>query len=348
MVLPFSFLSFGIIHEGQHLAFMIAFVAILAAQVKNNWITVFFWYLCAWMIFICIMRMIYGLPPVVFARAMEQFIFMAAGLSIFIAVWKSEYIKFRTFYNIICIAALIQACIAIAQRLKHDPVSLVLNLFTVAQPLLPETFPVGTLGNNNFLAAFLAISLPFFFRKNWFYGLILIVPCILLCNTSAAVVPAIVGTIFFFHRKTDLLYLMVIAALLCLGGAYYAFVYHPSILDITSQFSRWKLWAIALQQIFSSPFSIICGFGPGAGWGQAFPMHNEFLQCWHHYGLIGLSLLLGYVLTVFWGNKMLLTAFIIAVINMLGNYSLHLAPSVFLIIIIAGLMEREKWSVTSS
>ncbi|MBA7562989.1 hypothetical protein ES708_04642 [subsurface metagenome] len=70
-------------------------------------------------------------------------------------------------------------------------------------------------------------------------------------------------------------------------------------------------------------------------------MHNDWLTLFYQYGLVGLSFVIGFVMTIYRGNKMLFSAFIIILVNMVGNYPLHLAPSAFLIIIIVGLMEKE-------
>jgi hypothetical protein len=102
------------------------------------------------------------------------------------------------------------------------------------------------------------------------------------------------------------------------------------------------LWREALGLIFYHPVMTILGSGPGAWWGHPFPMHNEFLQGWHQYGSIGLLLILGYVVTIYRRSPVLFSAFIIMCVNMAGNYPLHLAPSGFLFIMIAALIEREK------
>lgn len=343
-MIPFGFLSFGIVHEGQQIAFIIAFVAIMASTINNVWITSFYWYLCLWMLFICIMRMISDVPQVVYTQAMEQFIFMAAGLSIYAVISKLKAVKTETFYNAICITALLQASIAFMQRFGFDPVVLLLNQFTNAKPLLPDDFMIGTLGNNNFLAAYLAVSMPFFFRKKWIYALVIIIPCIMLCDTTAAVIPAIIGTTYYYYpdakAKDSHTMLPFGSFLLTLGmiiGLVYAFIYHPFISN-----PRWEMWADAFNQITFNSFYTLFGYGIGASWGQPFPMHNEWLQCWHMYGIIGLSLMVGYAVTIYRGNRLLFTAFLIAAINMFGNYSLHLAPSAFLICMITGLIEREK------
>jgi hypothetical protein len=346
LLVPFGFLSFGIIHTGQRLAFIVAFVVIMSATVRNNWLSNLAWYLCAWMIFVFIFRMVYGVPDVVFADATNELIYVAAGIAIYLAVSRSR-MRNSCYFNIICTAALIQAVLAISQRLGFDPVVWTLNRFTTATPLLSVTALTGTLGNPNFLAAYLAISLPFFFRPRWVYGLIPIIPVIYLCNTTSAFVPAIIGAIYFFYHQLSKRTLCIVSAISALMITYYAF-FTPGHGPLHTN-PRWSDWELALKQVLHSPFTMIFGMGPGAGWGKPYPMHNEWLQCLHQFGLIGFYLLTGYVATICRSHRILFTAFIIAVINMVGNYSLHLAPSAFLIVIIAGLIEREvrrggKWT----
>jgi hypothetical protein len=51
--------------------------------------------------------------------------------------------------------------------------------------------------NNNFLAAFLAISIPFFLRKKWWIAAAPIFYVIYISHTSAALFPAVLGLGFF-------------------------------------------------------------------------------------------------------------------------------------------------------
>jgi hypothetical protein len=377
MLLPFMIIlmaaplssKIATIHISHHYAFFIFGVIMMTTFIRNRWIIIFVAYACAWTLFILIMTVMHQeIPQQVTKNAFDALTFLFVGVLIYSLVIQSK-IRNEIFYNLVCVSALIQAAIALLQFVGFDPILFIINSgFHKALPLLDGRTLTGTLGNNNFLAAYLAISFPFFFRKNWFYGLIVIIPCLILGNTSAAVIPAIIGTIFFLFPKIkalrkgyeggafiDFIWWAVIAGLM-FSGTYYALVYHPSILDTTSETARWNLWAIALKQILHDPLTLICGFGPGAGWGKPFPMHNEWLQGTHQYGAIGLVLMAGYAVNAFRGkwitdvnfasfqkpDRILLAAFLIALINMLGNYSLHLAPSAFLIIIIAGLIERDK------
>jgi hypothetical protein len=337
MALPFAFLSYGIIHEGPRLAFVLFAVVVLASLIRNKWLSGACWYLLLWMVFICIYRMKFNLPQDVFVSALISFTMILSGIVAFIAVLKST-IRNETYYNIICLAVLIQASLAIFQYSGFDPVVWILTLITQAQPLLDPHTMTGTLGNPNFLAAFIAISLPFFFRRNWFYALITLVPILYITKTTSAVVPALIGTFFYFYPLMSFRIKIGIAVLCLSMGTWYAFFQHTPI----HVNPRWKDWYAAIGLWASHPFPIIAGMGPGASWGKDYPMHNEWLECLYQYGVIGLSLLIGYVVTIYRRDRMLLTAFIIAAINMFGNYSLHLAPSAFLIIIIAALIERER------
>jgi hypothetical protein len=350
MVLPFMIMLIAVpygkgvtIHISHKYALFIFTVVMAIGFIKNKFISAFLVYASAWTLFILLFTVKHPeVPQAVTKNAFDSLSFLLFGVVLYALVIKSR-IKQDVFYNVICISALIQAAIAFCQFIWIDPyLWAVSTFFHKAVGYLNPSTMTGTLGNNNFLAAYLAISMPLFFRQKWIYGLFVIVPCLILCNTTAAIVAAIVGTVYFFaRRETFTKRKLYCGVALIVFGLYYAFVYHPSIL-YTGAESRWLYWGEAAKQIFYSPLSILIGYGTGSGWGYPFPMHNEWLQCWHQYGLIGLSLLIGYVLTVYRDNRILFSAFLIILVNMLGNYPLHLAPSAFLIIIIAGLMEREK------
>jgi hypothetical protein len=334
------------IHVSHHYALFIFGVIMATMFITNRWLSAMMIYACIWTMFILAYSVVYPqVPQAVTKNAFDALTFLLVGALIYAIVIKSA-IKNETFYNIICISALLQAGISLCQYLWFDPFLWIVNhWFHMAFSVLDKKTLVGTLGNNNFLAAYLAISLPFFFRKWWIYGLILIMPCLYLANTTSAIVPALIGGILYLwlitpRSRFTVFYLAVMTIIIGLFAGWYALFQHTSI----TENQRWQDWMAVIEQVRFNLFSLFCGFGPGAGWGKPYPMHNEWLQCLHQYGLIGLSLLVGYVATAYRGNKILFTAFVIAMINMFGNYSLHLAPSAFLIIIIVGLMEREKYN----
>ena len=353
LALPFMlFLSSAPITETimtahiSHQYALFAFCVIMAITfIRNRWLSAFMIIASIWLLCILVLAVTYpGMPKFIIQNAFDSLMFILIGAVVYTIIAASKIPK-EVFYNIICVSALVQAAISLCQFFYADPFIWFLNTFfhRTIQLLGPHTL-TGTLGNNNFLGAYIAISLPFFFRRKWCYFLPLLAVVLVLANTTTSFVAALVGTSYFIWQITKVFNfrnLMIFAGFI-VAAALYAFLYHPSILDVTSPLARWVLWQEALRQIFYSPMSVLLGYGPGAGWGKPFPMHNEWLQITHQYGLLGLTLLIGYVVTVTRKNLILFTAFLIVLVNMLGNYPLHLAPSAFLIIIIAGLLEREK------
>lgn len=341
LLVPFGFLSFGLIHDGHHLAILLAAILVLAWQTGNRFVRAFITYAVLWQVFIFIYAMAYKIPKYVINSSLDATLYAFVGGMIYYAVTVSRF-KIESFYNIVCVSALIQTAIGLSQYMGFDPVLWTIALFFKAESLLPGHV-TGSLGNNNFLAAYLAISLPFFFRPKWWLAVPVIAFLLYASNTTSAVVPAILVSAWFFgDRLSKRERRLAVAGGLLVVIAYACFQHTPFWEN-----PRWQLWMTAVQQILHDTRTTIFGMGPGAGWGQAYPMHNEWLQIFHQYGIIGLSLLAAFVATIPRNNKILFASFLIIAINMFGNYSLHLAPSAFLIIIVAGLMEREAGRVLS-
>ena len=153
------------------------------------------------------------------------------------------------------------------------------TFFVKAIPLLSPNTPVGTLGNNNFLAGYLAISMPFFFRKRWIYAAPFLALLVVVSKTSAAVIPMFIACAWYQWGWKGVAGAMVVG----LGYATYDGAWNK-LLNM-AEGDRGYLWTQALKLIFISPLSVFFGHGPGSGWGRPYPMHNEWLQCWFHSGL---------------------------------------------------------------
>lgn len=358
---PFAFISFGLIHTGQNLFFVLCGLILVSFLNENKWVIGFFVYVGIWQLFLFIQTLNNPLVAIDAARGLSQLLFFISGAILFLAVSKSK-LSLQWFYNIICVTALIQAMLAVTQINNCDPVLMILNSFVETQVKLSKTTIVGTLGNQNFLAAYLAIALPFFFRPYWKYCIPLLIVLICYSKTSTAVMAALIGMAFLGGGG----YLRILIAIIF--GFLYMFILDKpffayeitgattteKINNITSLYSsdRFGMWKGALKEIFKSWQTIIFGYGPGAKWGVC-PLHNEYLQAWHQFGLTGLFLIIGFIISLsrYYINlkimltkkgNMLLASFIVICINMIGNYPLHLAPSAFLIIIVVGLMQRER------
>jgi len=339
LLVPFGFLSVGVLHIGHKYAFLITALVVLAFQIKNLFLRGFLVYASAWTLFLLIKAV--SDPAYVHPAGMSfgMIWFFTASAILYLAVIKSN-LKKESYYNLICIGAIIQATLALFQLCGFDPVLYLLSQNIGVSHKLPEKAIIGTLGNNNFLAAYLAISLPFFFRirkpyykLSWCWFIPIITFLLFISGSSAAVIPAIIGTMIFFNKW----WIWASGLVAGIGFGYYDGTIK---LIISGKSPRFGFWMETIRQ-FDSPAKIIFGFGSGASWGKSHPLHNEWLTILYQYGLIGLSLITGFAMTIHRGNRMLFSAFVIACVNMLGNYPLHLAPSVFLIIIIMALIQRE-------
>ncbi len=235
------------------------------------------------------------------------------------------------YYGIICVSALIQAAIAICQHLWFDPVSTLLVSVVKVTGEMDFSTPVGTLGNPNFLGAYLAISLPFFFRRRWVWFLPVIGYSLYIADASAACGAAIIGLGFFFLGKWG--FIAIVPAIV-----YVVILGRHSILTL----DRYSFWMDAIQKACHSPSSFLFGYGQGTTWQVGNQLHNEYVATFFHYGITGLSCMVAYMVSLFRGNKTLVTALLILAVNMGWNHPLHTVPTAMLAIIVIALIEREK------
>lgn len=332
---PYAFIHMGIIHTGHLFFFVLCALVIVSLMQNNIWLSLFFIYAATWQLFLFIDGLSIPAPErqLQIAKGFSQIVFLLAGLSVYVGILKTK-LPNETFYKIICISVIVQCLLAVCQLWNHDPIVYALSHFLQIWRRLDEAAIVGTMGNPNFLVGYLAICLPFFFRKPWFYFIPVMAALFYLSKTSAAVIPALMA-IPLYYRSIKM---FGIFALLAMGYA----VYDGNVFVYTEINYRYQLWWEVLKQ-FESVKDVIFGFGPGAPWGHKFPMHNEWLSLFHSYGLIGLVFIAGFIKSLDRSNRILFAAFGVACLNMIGNYPLHLAPSAFVIIIIVGLIERNRY-----
>ena len=350
VIAPYMWLSKGVLHVGHHLFFIIAGLMVIASMIQNRWIRSFFIYAALWELALLFLHLHNGEAYRSAARGVGSITFLLIGGVIYHAVATST-IKRRTVYNAIRISSLLQIGLAILQVWGVNLLPLIYSVIVPTGQLLSAKTMTGTLGNTNFLAAYLAISLPFFFVRRWRYCTPVFAVMLFLLKTTTAVAAALIGVVVFFHS-----WHLAAVGLVIISG-YYCFDrggYSP--LDEVAQpvgdqidLTRIAMWKLALSKVFSSWVHAVFGFGPGAGWGRKYPLHNEYVACLFNYGIIGLSLLAGYIISTVKDlmkyrrrNRILFAAFAVILVNMLGNHPLHLAPSAMLIIVVAGLIERKR------
>lgn len=337
LLMPFCVLSLGTIHKGQQAGLMCLIIFLVGSMIRDRAIRYFAYYVGFWIIFIRMMNVTMKIPIRTAMEATSAILWVTIGLMIYVAVSRSEGKK-ETIFSVICISALVQAVFGYMQLFTgYDPFFDFLGLFMNNERHLSDITVVGTLGNPNFIGGYLAISLPFFFRKNWIYLSPVVIFHILTLHSTGAMAAACIAVAVYLGRR-DIFLGMVLA-----GLSYVRFFDSGTITN-----PRWEYWGLTVKKIFSNPLGMAFGYGPGAHTGYTFPIHNEWLELWFYYGVVALFLAALYFFNVDKTDKILYAALWASALNCLGSYPMHLAPSALLILVIMGLLEREKFKTSIS
>jgi len=337
-LVPFVVLVGNIIHEGHRASMYLAGVVIVGAFVKNRWIRAFIWYWVAWILLMMVMSLFHKWPMEYTQKSFLITGYMALAFMFFITMQEST-LKLDRVFDVICIAAFVQALMAVGQMWDIDPFFRFMRLYANVQKMLANTVTTGALGNNNFMAVYLAISFPFFFRKYWWYCTPVLLAVILVSLTSTATAALMIGCAVFFRDKIKWRWMLLAAIPFVI---YLCMIKASLTWNFTWDHDRFHWWRSAIVLGSSTWGSMIFGMGPASTWGKSFPIHNEWITSYFNFGLIGFGIALGYFLTAWRKNRHLYSAFIIAAVTLNGTYPLHLAPTIMLCMIIMGLMEREK------
>lgn len=337
LFVPICIFSTGRIQIGFHYGLILFGCALAASYIDNKWIRVFIWYLCIWQVFKFLGSMKYSTGAPI-GGLFEVVTITIGGL--FYQCSKNERL-----IDWVCIGAIVQAVIGIFQIVGLDFIEPILNLFIHTgrtDPYSTGQFTgiapaFGTLGVANVLAAYLAVSVPLFFRKKWAWWLILIVPVLLFSRTSTAVGAALVGVAFYF-RKLKYLWVCAILAVL------YSIIENWARIgkggwDIGSVFltGRPEEWVFILKNSFRH---IWFGAGPGEISRTLSFVHSEYLGTLFQYGIAGLILMIGYIATVKRSNRILFSSLLIAFIDFLAFWTMHHPVTALQVIVIGGLNEK--------
>jgi len=194
---------------------------------------------------------------------------------------------------------------------------------------------VATLGNQNFLGAFLAISAFACFRRKRWYWLFLILPALWLCKSSTPIAAFCAGLGFYLWRWKGL-------ALAVIPGAAYFFLVDGGW-NIVNGTDRFDFWLDAIEKIGGSWSTMLFGVGPGIYWQIGDALHSEYVYTLWYLGVLGIVLLTLYIVRSFIrGKDRLLSAALIAIlVDGIGNHLMHTAPTAMLAVIVFGLKDRE-------
>ena len=154
-------------------------------------------------------------------------------------------------------------------------------------------FQLGSfLLHQNYLAAFLAVSLFFFLERPWVWGLTLTIPVLALQQTSSAIVAVAVGLVVWAHNTMRPLRWWQAGAMVATVLPYITLV-DP----LPSQMNRLAVWWRVIGRIAERPLVNLVGHGlgsmqpilasmPGISPDQ---VHSEILQFWFEAGWPGLA-----------------------------------------------------------
>ncbi len=233
-----------------------------------------------------------------------------------------------------------QAIYATGQSLGYDPI------WTGWAPLQGVPWIHGTLGNPNYLGAYLAMTAPLapvWLLPLWALGL--------LASKSVLAAAAAASSLFLMYRQHWKILLPLLA--LTAGGLLW---YRTG--NFLSWVERIEVWGAGLKVLLGHWKSALFGFGPGS-WYVLSPavtrkfldvraelfvqMHNEYIQLFFEGGLIALFFLAAWckrhwraVFTRPFGPALVAVA-----IESFGFFPFHLATTAALACIVVGLATQE-------
>jgi hypothetical protein len=206
---------------------------------------------------------------------------------------------------------------------------------------------IGSLGNSNILAAYVALTSIAFFRKKIIYLIPLPLIALYLAGSVMGYATLLAGTAYYFNFKLNLVkkYWLYYSALVFMALAFFVGVKgHDS-----ERFSAWR-------EIFSRMDIGHFLFGKGPGWFANHPVlvhitreklvqeHNAFLTVLNMFGIIAFVLLVP-VFIKFLGakdkNPIFPSILFAAFVNSYGNFSLHQSSVALIIIVTAAICIAE-------
>jgi len=305
------------VHYGHAYAFLISGMAAMALMMRNTILTAFVLYLSCWFAFLLSAGSRGIVPVEITAQAVDSIMLILAGIGVYICTRHSKG-TISTYLNWICILVLI------------------LIAMGLIQVFIGHGSPVATLGNQNFFAAFIAISVVFFIRRRWWVFLPVIGLALACAKTSTAIAAALISCAFYFWGWKGA-GLSIIPAV-----AYYVLFKIP--VHSLSLGTRLEYWIDALSKISNSWHTLIFGVGPGVYWQFQNELHSEPVYLLFNLGIVGLIIVAAYIFRSFTQctDRRLQAALLAVVVDSFGNHVMHTAPTALLVIIILGLIDRKN------
>ena len=362
LLVPIIFWVWGAtIHTGHAYAVIIAGALLVFMMLPSIPLKVFGFYLAVYTAWIFSSACAKLMPGEILGQTSDSVLLIMAAAVYFLIIYHGK-MEIEKYASWIC------------------SVTLVLAVMGIAMYYLKNLPAVAFLGNQNFLAAWLAIAFPFFIRqgeyryfvkprfyfpRSWWGRFFdhkitmwaVCVPILLLtfylCQTTTAFVAAMAGTAYSLWPQIRAAKLKIsIPICAVIGGVviYYAFIYHPFIRS--PRFGYWKDLLLDLSSGWhfsnSWPFVTVTtgwhylffGVGPGVLWRVGDMLHSEYAYGMFYFGIVGLVFYAAIIATVPRSNRTLYASFIAIIVDMIGNHLFHTAPTAILSIIPVALLFR--------
>ncbi len=356
VLLPLAVLAPGPACFAQRFFFTFTAWLLLMSKVKCRWLQALMCYLVCHQAYASVGWFFGWMTQKQHLFSMSAFTYAMAGILVYWLVSEAE-LKKEWVYNAICVATLVQVALCLVQGIwSIDPALEFLKLYKDnVRNHFEQTILLGSLGNPNFMAAWFAFTLTFFFRARWKWCLLVVVPVFLATRSEFAIISAGVGLIVFCktpHPRLDVAY-----ALFVVGFGYLLIRAHGLSWDWdalwkTSVTTRPENWAIAWSKITTPDWSLpqpALFFGVGYGHiDPKYPIHNDYYSVVFRWGLTALWLVLGFLWNLPRKSPVLVAAFAALLVNGLASYPLRVPTTAFLGCVIFGLMEKEKSYETTS
>lgn len=304
------------IHYGHTYTFVIMALVMMSIMLSNPVITAFGIYLACWFTFLLSAGFNGVIPVEIVVQGIDTILMILAGMTVYLSVKTSTGKKDR-YLNGIC------------------TLSMVLFIVGIVQYFIDGNFS-ATMGNRNFLSAFLAISLPMFFRPGWKKFIPFIIIGLGLSQTSTAIAAALIGTGWYFCGWKG-------AGLAVLPGCLYYLLFKLNV-HALSLGTRLDYWSDAIHKISNSWITMLFGVGPGVYWQFQNDLHSEYMNALFNLGILGLALIILYIVKSSrrQSDKILFASFIVICLNAVGNHLMHTAPTAMLALIVFALRDRQE------
>lgn len=278
--------------------------------------------------------------PIV-TTVMFQMFYIASGIIFFACYFErhSQY-KLSAIYNGMTIGCLIQCFFVVTDWVGMSLYKEILEIvhgINIQRTIVIRT-ETGTLGNPNLLGAYMALTMPAFFRKQWIWFLPLPLFVLIKVDSLMALLTYIAGALYFINLKFKLLHksILYLGAIVAMVSAFiFGVGGHDSM--------RFLAWKKILSFVDMEHFLI----GKGPGWlaskGILLPdntifaqEHNTFLTAFNLFGVIGIALLVPTFIKFLKAKDhepIMATVVFAAFCNSFGHFNMHQSTTAIIIIV---------------